>query len=159
MKTALVVRPFRIGDEAALHGVFYSAIREVACRDYTSEQIAAWAPVEWDRTAWADRIRQIRPHVVEIGAELVGYADVQPNGYMDHFFVAAAWARKGVGRALMDRVHSTAFDLGVKLLWSDVSRTAQPFFSRFGFRIVRESSAVIRGVTVPNAHMEKHLEG
>jgi hypothetical protein len=29
----------------------------------------------------------------------VAYADVQPNGYIDHFFVAAAFVRQGVGGA------------------------------------------------------------
>ena len=157
--TTAIVREFRPGEEAALHSVFYSAVREVASRDYTSDQIAAWAPVEWDRTAWAARIRGIRPFVAEVDGEPVGYADVQANGYVDHFFVAAPWVRRGVGGTLMEKIHLRASDLGIKLLWSDVSRTAQPFFSRFGFRVVRESSAVIRGITVPNARMEKHFEG
>src|SRR4051812_7991305 len=154
-----LLREFRLGDEHALHAVFHSAIREVACRDYTSEQIAAWAPAEWDEAAWARRIRGISPSVVEVDGVPVAYADLQANGYIDHFFVAAAWARRGIGAMLMEHVHRRASEMGVERLWSDVSRTAQPFFARFGFHIVRVNSGVIRGVEVPNARMEKLLIG
>lgn len=37
------VREFRAGDEAALFKVFYSAVYQVASRDYSPEQIQAWA--------------------------------------------------------------------------------------------------------------------
>ncbi len=37
------IRRFRIGDEAALFRVYFSAIHDVASRDYTPEQVEAWA--------------------------------------------------------------------------------------------------------------------
>jgi hypothetical protein len=40
----MIIRPFRQGEEAALRQVFFSAVHEIASRDYTSEQIEAWAP-------------------------------------------------------------------------------------------------------------------
>ena len=33
-------------------------------------------------------------------AMIVGYADVQANGYIDHFFVSPSVARRGVGWAI-----------------------------------------------------------
>lgn len=153
-----MVRDFRIGDEGRLHCVFHSAVREIACRDYSPEQVAAWAPEEWDVEAWSARVRGMKPFVVEVEGEIVGYGDVQDDGYMDHFFVAAAWTRRGIGAMLMRRIHLRASELGLGRLWSDVSRTAQPFFFHFGFRIVQETEAIIRGVALPNARMEKRLE-
>ncbi|WP_369825877.1 hypothetical protein [Achromobacter sp. HZ34] len=38
------IRRFRLGDEPALFQVFHSAIHLIAARDYTPEQIEAWAP-------------------------------------------------------------------------------------------------------------------
>jgi len=142
----------------ALHAVFHSAVHRLACRDYTAEQIAAWAPSEVDQEAWVRRMRAIRPFVAECNGHIVAYADVQPNGHIDHFFVCALHARQGVGTTLMERIHQAAHSQGIKVLTADVSRTAQPFFERFGFVVVEYKSAVIRGVSLPNARMRKPLQ-
>jgi putative acetyltransferase len=61
----MIIRPFRQGEEAALRQVFFSAVHEIASRDYTSEQIEAWAPVpkEADEAPWSERMRSICPFV------------------------------------------------------------------------------------------------
>jgi putative acetyltransferase len=151
------VRRFEFGDEPALFRVFHSAIHEVACRDYTPGQIRAWAPDDLDPALWCARIRGISPFVVESGDELVGYADVQPSGYIDHFFVSGGHQRRGIGAMLMRRLHDEALAIGVRELTSDVSRTAEPFFARFGFRVVERRQPTLRGVVVPNALMRKIL--
>jgi putative acetyltransferase len=53
-------------------------------------------------------MREIRPFVVVRDGEPVAYADPQPSGYIDHFFVAAAHAKQGLGRLLMAHIHQTA---------------------------------------------------
>ncbi|MCV0438732.1 MAG: GNAT family N-acetyltransferase [Hydrogenophaga sp.] len=151
------VRPFRMGEEAALYRVHHGAVHRVASRDYTPEQLNAWAPPEPDHDAWTIKMRTLRPFVAEVDGVIVGYADVQPSGYIVHFFVSADFPRQGVGRMLMDRIHEEADRLGVTELTSDVSKTAQPFFTRFGFQIVEQRFPVRQGVTIPNALMRKTL--
>jgi putative acetyltransferase len=153
------IRAFRIGDEAALHKVFLSAIHHLACKDYTPEQIEAWAPASLDPGVWIDRMRGIAPFVVQCEGSIVAYADLQPDGYMDHFFVSALVARTGVGTLLMDHIHAVALVRSITTLTSDVSRTAQPFFAKFGFAVIEHRKPVIRGVVVPNALMRKQIEG
>ncbi len=153
----MLIREFRLGDEPALHAVYHSAIHQIACHDYTAEQINAWAPETLDQTVWERRLQAIKPFVAVSGNEIVGYADVQTNGYIDHFFVSGTCPMQGVGRLLMKQIHDTAKLLGLTELTSDVSRTAQPFFEHFGFHIVEQRSPVIRGVVVPNAAMRKTL--
>ncbi|APW41122.1 GNAT family N-acetyltransferase [Rhodoferax saidenbachensis] len=153
----MLIRPFQTGDEAALYRVHYSAIHQVAVRDYTAEQINAWAPPDADPTLWAERMHAMQPFVAEIDGQIAGYADVQPSGHIVHFFVSGDFPRQGVGRALMERIHAKAQQLGLTALTSDVSRTAQPFFAHFGFHIVEERFPVRLGVTIPNALMRKAL--
>jgi putative acetyltransferase len=153
----MLIRTFRVGDEADLHRVFFSAIHGIAIGDYTPEQVNAWAPESVDPALWADRMREILPFVVEHDGRPIAYADIQPTGYIDHFFVAAPFARQGVGSMLMLRLHDEAAVKGMRLLTSNVSRTAQPFFKRWGFSIVEERQPVVRGVVVPNALMKKEL--
>ena len=151
------IRRFIEGDEAALFRVRQSSIHQVASRDYTREQVDAWAPFDMDPALWRERVRGIDPFVVLEGHEIVGYADVQPNGYIDHFFVAGDHGGKGVGSLLMQRIHEEAAALGLTELSSDVSRTAQPFFLRHGFVVVEQRSPVRRGVVIPNALLRKSL--
>ena len=54
-------------------------------------------------------------------------------------------------------LHSEAVSLGLTELTSDVSRTAQPFFEKFGFCIIEQRAPELRGVVVPNALMRKVL--
>ncbi|MES2940613.1 MAG: GNAT family N-acetyltransferase [Pseudomonadota bacterium] len=151
------IRRFAAGDEAALHRVFLSAIHETASRDYTLQQVCAWAPVDLDAQLWAARMQGIQPFVAEQAGFILGYADVQANGYIDHFFVAGSASRRGVGRLLMERIHEEARTLRLAELTSDVSLTAEPFFAHFGFAVVERRMPVMRGVPMPNALMHKPL--
>jgi putative acetyltransferase len=151
------VRKFRLGDEAALFSVYYSAIHQIASRDYSRIQIEAWAPADLDGEIWATRMRGIDPFVVEADGLLIAYADVQENGYIDHFFVSGHHPRQGAGRLLMETIHESARRQSMEMLTSDVSRTAQPFFEHFGFEVLEQRSPTIRGVVVPNALMRKTL--
>ncbi len=152
------VREFWAGDEPTLHEVFFSAIHGTASADYTPEQIAVWAPVEFDRERWAERMRGIAPFVAEDGGALVGYADVQDDGYIDHFFVAASAGRRGVGSALMRRIHATAAERGTTGLYSNVSLTARPFFEHWGFHVEQEQHPSVNGVSMTNFLMRKPLK-
>lgn len=151
------LRRFQLGDESALFDVYFSAIHKIAIRDYTTDQVNAWAPKNVDQDLWNMRVQGINPFVVELAGKIVGYADLQSNGYIDHFFVSGHHPRQGIGAALMLKIHNVAEDSGVLQLTSDVSRTAEPFFRRFGFAVAERREPVIRGVTVPNAFMRKAL--
>ncbi|MDR7092576.1 GNAT family N-acetyltransferase [Hydrogenophaga laconesensis] len=151
------VRRFRAGDEAALHAVHHGAIHRTASRDYTPEQLNAWSPADHDARAWARRMQDIRPFVAEVDGAIAGYADMQPSGYIDHFFVSPDFARQGVGSLLMRQIHEEAARQGIDELTSDVSLTAQPFFARNGFEIAEQRFPVRAGVTIPNALMRKTI--
>jgi putative acetyltransferase len=149
------IRRFHRGEEPALFEVFYSAIHIIARADYSEDQVNAWAPADLDPSLWANRIRGINPYVAEEMGKIVGYADVQANGYIDHFFVSGHHPRMGIGRALMKVIEMEAGRLRLPELTSDVSLTAQPFFARFGFAVLEQRQPTIRGVMIPNALMRK----
>ena len=104
----MFVGDFTSGDEPALQVVFHSAVHTTAASDYTPAQLEAWAPARPDVDRWAMRMRTIRPFVVEEDGKILGYADLQTNGHIDHFYVSGTNARRGVGRLLMERIHALA---------------------------------------------------
>ena len=151
------LREFRPGDEPALRAVFASAIHVTARRDYSQLQVDTWAPREFDASAWAFRVQEIQPFVALVDDIVVGYADVQPTGCIDHFYVAAGAGGQGVGGALMRRLFARAHELGLSELTSNVSITAQPFFAHFGFEVVEHRVFDMRGVEMRHASMRKVL--
>jgi len=151
------VHDFRLGDEPALRVVFESAIHEVARRDYSQLQVDAWASRDYDVEAWAQRMRGIAPFVASLDGRIAGYADVQANGYVDHFYVASWAGGQGVGGRLMQRILTRAEELALAELTSHVSLTAQPFFAHFGFAVVEHRVFLVRGVEMRNAAMRKAL--
>jgi putative acetyltransferase len=158
MGSAVGIRRYRFGEEPALFEIYCSAIHLVARRDYSNEQIQAWAPRDLDQELWTTRIRGISPFVAELAGELVGYADLQADGYIDHFFVSGHHGRCGIGTALMNHLLNEARAASLAELTSDVSRTAQPFYERFGFMVVEQRQPELRGVVIPNALMRLQVQ-
>ncbi len=157
MKSSPRIRRYNPGEESTLFNVYYTAVHQLASREYSQEQIQAWAPRDLDANLWEERIQGINPFVAELNDELVGYADLQSSGYMDHFFVSGSHARCGIGTALMNHILREARLANLHELTSDVSRTAQPFYEKFGFTVVEQRQPKLRGVVIPNAFMRLRI--
>ena len=140
-----------------LFDIFYSAVHGTAAAYYTPAQIAAWAPAELDRDAWAAHLDTIAPFVAQIDGRAVGYADLQSDGYIDHFFVHGDFARRGIGNALMRTLHRAARERALNRLYSNVSLAAVAFFNVWGFEYVHAQTPIRRGVAIDNVRMRKQL--
>ncbi len=151
----IILRPLAPGDEPRLLAVYTSAIHRVASKDYSAEQINAWAPPDIDLALWRTKLQALAPLVAVLDGTPVGYADLQPDGYIDHCFVSGEHPRQGIGSALMRRLLADAPARGIRELTAHVSRTAQPFFEHFGFVVTVQRSPVVRGVVIPNAAMHR----
>ncbi|MDM4769302.1 GNAT family N-acetyltransferase [Solimonas sp. SE-A11] len=151
----MLIRAYRPGEEAALREVFRSSVHQRARRNYSAEQLDAWAPLEYDQDWWNNRIRGNRPFVAEIDGRIAGYADLQDSGYIDQFFVAGGHTGHGVGSALMRHLLAEATRRRIGGLFADVSLTAESFFARHGFTVETRRQVVVRGVTLANARMRR----
>lgn len=151
----ITIREFADGDEATLFEVFRSAVHLVACEDYDNDQLHAWAPADYDVEQWRQRIREIQPFIAERQGSVVGYADLQPGGAIEHFFVSGHHPRQGIGTRLMEHLLSRAEAQRAAALSADVSLTARTFFARFGFVVTEQRAPRRRGVVIPTARMRR----
>lgn len=155
----MLIRNFQPGEATALRQVFMSAVHGLARGFYTDGQLNAWAPDMYDKAEWSSRIQSLQPFVAVIGEHVAGYADLQESGYIDHFFVAEAFAGQGVGAALMMHIHQEAARCQVAQLSAQVSLAAEAFFAGHGFVAVRRQSVTVNGVVLDNVLMSKQLKG
>ena len=153
----MLVRKYRPGEEPELWQLFFHTIRTVNLGDYTAEQVRVWAPDDVDPERWRARIEGIRPWVCVEGDVIVGYADLQDSGYIDHFFVHQAWQRRGVGRRLMETIEAEALSRQIPELSAEVSVTARPFFEAFGFTVVEVKDTAVGSVVMRNFAMARSL--
>lgn len=137
--------------------LFHDTVHHVNRQDYAPQQLAAWAPDEVDPSRWAQRMERIRPIVVRVENQVVGFSDVQADGLIDMFYVHHRWQRKGVGRALLTEIHRLAAGRSLQELHSHVSITARPFFEAHGFRVVTPQEVTIGSVSLTNYLMKKTL--
>ena len=153
----LHVRALRRGDEYALRKVFYASVHALACKDYTPEQLAAWAPEAYELVPWAERIRGTPPFIVDASGVVAGFAVLLEDGTIEQFFVAPAFAGQGVARMLMAHIHQQAARRGLAELQADVSLTAEPFFLLSGFEVERRHEVIVGEMSLSRARMNKQL--
>ena len=153
----LTIRKFQKGEESNLRDIFFNTVRHVNIKDYSELQVKAWAPDNYDQSEWCKRINAIDPFVAVLDSEIVGYADVQDDGYIDHFFCHHNHQGKGIGKALMQKLIETTLQKGNARVYSHASITAKPFFEHFGFKMLNPQQVDIRGQVLTNYVMEKLL--
>ncbi|MEZ8630866.1 GNAT family N-acetyltransferase [Vibrio lentus] len=152
------IRNYQASDSKALWEIYFHTVRNINVRDYSQEQVEAWAPSDFDSELWQKCLHRIQPFVAELDCRVIGYTDLQPNGLIDHFFCHHEYQGKGVGRALMEHVFQIGSVRGVSRYFSEVSITARPFYEHLGFTVVNEQEVEMRGVKLTNYVMEKVVE-
>jgi len=149
------IRKYKPGDAERLWEIHDSAVRRVCIRDYTEQQVKIWAGEDPDAHDWRKKMDTIHPFVADIENRPVGYADLQADGLIDHFFVHADFQGRGVGSALMNTITASAQEQTIPKIYSHVSITAKPFFLHHGFKLVTEQQVMIRGCEFTNYRMER----
>lgn len=153
------MRAYEPEDAEATWEAYFRAIRGTASKDYSPDQIAAWAPEDVDLVEWNERRLAAYTVVAAIDGRVVGFSDVTDDGLLDMLFVHPDAGGNGVARALVGAVVSTARELGLARIHTHASRTAMPAFGRFGFEVERANpDNWIRGENLPNYDMYLKLD-
>lgn len=148
-------RSLLVSDPPLLREVFTTSVHQNAAGHYTKEQLDAWAPSQYDAEEWEQLLVRLQPFVVEHDGLLVGFADLQPNGYIDRFYVRGGWSRRGIGTAMLDYILDLAWDRSIPVLTAHVSLAAQPLFLHHGFVIVHHEDKEVRGQVLKRALMQR----
>jgi len=129
----------------------------VNTRDYSKEQVNAWAPQSGieNLEGWRNKWLNLPPLVACSGITPVGFAEFEPNGHIDCFYVHHEFQNQGVGSALIAAIEAKALDDNIHRIYAEVSITAKPFFERKGFHIVKKQNVICRGCEFTNFIMEK----
>ncbi|WP_182865132.1 GNAT family N-acetyltransferase [Rhodopirellula sp. JC639] len=142
-------------DTDACLQLFHETVHRINVRDYSAEQVDAWAPVEIDSDRWADRFDDRFAYVAVEATRIVGFTDMTRQGHLDRLFVSADHQRRGIAGRLVERLFQDASDHEFHRITTEASITARPFFQSMGFEVVREQTVRCRGVEMTNFLMQR----
>ena len=149
------LREYIPSDCAQLAELFYQTVHNVNAKDYTQEQLDAWATGEVDFQAWDESFRTHRTIVATENGAIVGFGDMDESGYLDRLYVHKDYQGQGVASAICEELERLATE---KTFTTHVSITARPFFLHRGYRVVRKQEVIRHGVALTNFVMEKQPE-
>jgi putative acetyltransferase len=153
------IRPYAAGDAEALGALFYASVREVGRRDYSAEQVAAWAPNPPSPERVHARASDGRLLLVALDArgEPLAYGDLEADGHIDHLYCRPDAVGTGAASRLYDALEAAARRQGLPRLYAEASEAARRLFLRKGFALVRRRDFAIGGVAIHNYAMAKAL--
>ena len=151
------LREYRPSDCSSLVELFYNTVHTINLKDYTPIQISVWANGSVDKSAWNKSFLDHNTVIVEEGNTIVGFCDMDNNGYLDRLYVHKDYQRIGIATMLVDELEQKMMLQGVSLFTTLASITAKPFFEHRGYNIIRENKVVRNNIDLINFVMEKNI--
>ena len=156
MNNKIFIRAYKPSDAQHLVSIYYNTIHHINIKDYSEEQVEAWAPTSsLELSVWFKKWKTIPPLVASIDGIVVGFVELESSGHIDCFYVHHKFQGRGIGTSLMKEVFKTANHLNLKKVFAEVSITAKPFFEAKGFKVIQQQEVSIRTVKLVNFVMEK----
>lgn len=159
----MIIRPAKHSDASQLIDAHRGSIRQVCAKDYTPEQIEAWAGRKFEEAQWISSIDTEHVWVIEYNDKVAGF------GHLSSLQVDLVELRglyflpevigHGLGKKLMALIFRKAQELGARRMKLHATITALTFYESLGFKKVECSttSVQMQGVTIPCHPMEKNL--
>lgn len=83
----MIIRKYIPSDCKYLAELFYDTVHLVNARDYTAEQLTAWATGNVNLNEWN---RSFMEHITVVAVKdgiIVGFGDIDKTGYLDRLYV------------------------------------------------------------------------
>jgi putative acetyltransferase len=153
------LRPYTTADAAAAGDIFRRAIAVIGARDYSPEQVAAWAGPDGTAERLHARLGDGRLALVAVdaGGRVVAFGDLEADGHIDFLYAAPQAAGTGIVSGLYDALEDAARAGGMTRLYSEASEAARRFFLKKGFTVLHRRDFDVRGVAIHNYAVEKRL--
>ncbi len=157
------IRLFRKDDAEALAALTIAAIRHIAVRAYSPDQIAAWAarhpgPPRFIASAAKGDVIVIAVDAVDVPR---AYALLESDGHIDMLYCHPDYSGNGLAGRLLVEAEERALAGGILRLYTEASELARPVFERAGFTVLNRRCFTIGPaegpVAIHNYAMEKLL--
>jgi GNAT superfamily N-acetyltransferase len=159
---ALDLRPTSAADFDDVSRVLAASYGALLSADYSSDVLAIIVPLI--SCAKMELISSGTYFAVEHDGQPIavgGWTKIQPGtnqmiqslGHIRHFATDPLHLRKGAAGMIMQRCLSEAKNSGIEKMECLSTRTAVPFYARYGFETIGEKTVLVAGVPFPSVEM------
>lgn len=154
----MIIRDYRPDDCVLMAQLFYDTVHSVNANDYTKEQLDVWATGNIDLIQWNESFLEHTTLVASYDNDIIGFADMDIDGYLDRLYIHKNHQGKGIAKALIFELEQRAKKDRVVHFETYASITAKPFFERLGYIVQDENTVVRKGISLINYRMTKVAE-
>lgn len=137
--------------------LFHDTVHSICNNEYSEEELEAWSPEKMDKLYW--RVALIRNYTIVAVEDnkVIGFGDMEKDGYINRLYTHKDYLRKGVGRAIINKLEERARKKKLRYISLEASKTAIGFYLKLCFL---DAGTIVRykdGVTFENQRMIKFL--
>lgn len=148
----MIIRKYETSDCKELVELFYNTVHYINAKDYTEEQLNVWATKDMDLEK-LDQSLLLHFSVVAVENEvIVGFGDIDKNGYLDRLFVHKDYQGKRIATAICNILEQTVTSGKIT---THASITAKQFFEKRGYKVMKKQLVNRQGILLTNYIMEK----
>ncbi|MCP2026979.1 putative acetyltransferase [Flavobacterium sp. HSC-32F16] len=137
--------------------LYIETIQSVCKNDYNPEQIEAWISGVKNTERWLEVIEKQYVLLAVIENKIAGFGTLKDGNYIDFFYIHKDFQRQGIADKLLKALELEAVNQHSKIISSDISITARPFFEKKGFIAKKEQKNIRLCIELINYKMEKEL--
>lgn len=152
------IRKATTADIDEIGALYKDTILSINSKDYSKEQINAWASTYNNQDGWIRRIEEQHFYLAEIDGKTVGFASVDNNGYLDLLYVHKDHQNQGIATHLMKAIEKVAKEMDFTEITVQAGITSVPFFNSQGFVETGKKKKVVNGVTFTNTLLTKKIK-
>ncbi|MFQ8705709.1 MAG: GNAT family N-acetyltransferase [Thomasclavelia sp.] len=146
-------REYQSSDLKEICELFYETITTINKYDYNNDQIKVWSNRR-DILLQQDNFFKLLYTIVAIeNDKIVGYGNINKNGYLDHLYVHKDYQGRHIATLLCDKLEN--YYKEVKELTVHASISAKPFFEKRGYKVIKERTVQLDGINIKNYLMKK----
>ncbi|MGN0539911.1 MAG: GNAT family N-acetyltransferase [Candidatus Fimenecus sp.] len=143
----MVIRKYETGDCTEILRLFYDTVHTVNAKDYTVEQLDAWAPKNLDTARWDASLSANYTLVAVKNEKIVGFGDIDKSGYLDRLYVHKDFQCQGIASAICDELEKSC---DADRISTHASVTAMPFFEHRGYKVIKTRYVKRHGIELRN---------
>ena len=148
------LREYNDSDSYGIWQLFYDTVHHINAKDYSLEQLNAWASPDTDHIEWSKTRLGQGTIVACMNEKIVSFGKITPSGLFDLLYVHKDFINKGIGTLICDELEKRC---QVNEITTYTSITAKSFFEKRGYKMIRENEVIKNGVTLKNYVMIKYI--
>ena len=149
----MLIRKYQTPDCKMLSELFYDTVHSINSKDYTEDQVNAWATGNINLTLWDTSFLANYTLVALDNNCIVGFGDIDKTGYLNRLYVHKEYQRRGIASALCNELEAVAQGNII----THASITARVFFEKRGYVLIKKQQVKKHGIALTNFVMEKSV--